>query len=566
MSGGEVIRAAVPRTADGSEARSLPLARLAPWLVALAAFGAAVSAIGAWPVGVFQDDGIYVVLAKSLATGEGYRYLNLPGAPAATHYPPLYPAFLALLWKLDPAFPQNVTLFKFANAMFLGGAAALFHAFARQRLQLGPLAAALSVGAFTACAPTIYLTVVVLSEPMFLCGLGATLIACDRAVASGRPRDAALAGGAAALLSMVRTLGILVVPATLMVLAWRRQWRAVVAMGMIAGAMSIPWLLWVGAHAGEVPYVLLGKYGSYGSWLMDAVRTDGVIFLRDVAMTNIRLLGEMAWRSTATDGQSLFVRIPAVVVVGGLFILGIREWLRRAPAAALFLLLYLLVVVVWPFAPERFVWGVWPMIGLLYGTAILEIWRAGFGRAPMRSVDGASHRRDVARSGSAMRSWRHHGRAAALGVIVLLAIGYSAHNIDGVRRSWWTQLQAQIANRARPLAEWVVANTDSAAVLATDDDVLIYLYTGRRAVPNGTFTPQEHLAAQSRSFATEALRGILASYPIDFVLASSEYGVYAAKGLVQARPAELRIARTLTAGAVFVPVARRAPPGRATEH
>ncbi|MBC7897587.1 MAG: hypothetical protein H7066_19360, partial [Cytophagaceae bacterium] len=42
-------------------------------------------AIGPWPVGVFQDDGIYVVLAKSLATGEGYRFLQMPGAPNATH-------------------------------------------------------------------------------------------------------------------------------------------------------------------------------------------------------------------------------------------------------------------------------------------------------------------------------------------------------------------------------------------------------------------------------------------------------------------------------------------------
>src|SRR5260370_22838367 len=28
------------------------------------------------PVGGFYDDGFYVILAKSLATGQGYRYLN----------------------------------------------------------------------------------------------------------------------------------------------------------------------------------------------------------------------------------------------------------------------------------------------------------------------------------------------------------------------------------------------------------------------------------------------------------------------------------------------------------
>lgn len=534
-----MIREAGPRTADGSEARSLPLARLArlaPWLVALAAFGAAVSAIGAWPVGVFQDDGIYVVLAKSLATGEGYRYLNLPGAPAATHYPPLYPAFLALLWKLDPAFPQNVTLFKFANAMFLGGAAALFHAFARQRLQLGPLAAALSVGAFTACAPVVLLTVMVLSEPMFLCGLGATLIACDRAAASGRPRDAALAGGAAALLSMVRTLGILVVPATVLVMAWRRQWRAAFALGGVAVALSIPWQLWVGAHALEVPHVFLGKYGSYAGWLADAVRTDGIVFLRDVAWANLKSLVAQGWASTATDTLNVYVRNATSIALAFFFGLGLGAMWRRAPAVALFLLLYLAVVVIWPFAPARFTWGVWPLIGLVFALAAVTVWRF-----TPRLADGPAQRL---------------ARRAALAALGALAVGYGGYNYLGVARDWWGVVEGSVANRARPLAEWVVANTDSSAVIATDDDVLIHLYTGRRAIPNGAFTPQEHIVPQAPAFAVQSLRTILSTYRVDYVLASTQYGTYAVKGLVEADPPELRIVRALATGGVFAPVGR----------
>jgi hypothetical protein len=73
-----------------------------------------------WPVGAYQDDAIYTVLAKALATGEGYRMLNLPGAPHATHYPPAYPFFLSLLWRVSPSFPDNIVLFKFANALWLG--------------------------------------------------------------------------------------------------------------------------------------------------------------------------------------------------------------------------------------------------------------------------------------------------------------------------------------------------------------------------------------------------------------------------------------------------------------
>ncbi|MEW5916587.1 MAG: hypothetical protein AB1762_09285, partial [Gemmatimonadota bacterium] len=73
-------------------------------------------AITPHPVGVFQDDGAYVVLAKALAQGDGYRYISLPNAPGATHFPPLYPLFLAGLWKIGPDFPANVQFFKLANA------------------------------------------------------------------------------------------------------------------------------------------------------------------------------------------------------------------------------------------------------------------------------------------------------------------------------------------------------------------------------------------------------------------------------------------------------------------
>ena len=53
------------------------------------------AAIDSLPVGVFYDDGMYVVLAKSIATGHGLHWLNVPGAPPATHFPPGYPLLLA---------------------------------------------------------------------------------------------------------------------------------------------------------------------------------------------------------------------------------------------------------------------------------------------------------------------------------------------------------------------------------------------------------------------------------------------------------------------------------------
>ena len=61
-------------------------------------------------LGFYHDDSIYWVSAKSLAEGHEYRIDSLPGQPYQTKYPPLYPALLAGIWKINPNFPANLPL------------------------------------------------------------------------------------------------------------------------------------------------------------------------------------------------------------------------------------------------------------------------------------------------------------------------------------------------------------------------------------------------------------------------------------------------------------------------
>ena len=91
------------------------------WLYAALVAGAisamAFSTMRADIVGLFHDDGIYVVTARSLAAGTGYRISSLPGSPAQTKYPILYPYLLSWIWKASPAFPANILLLKSFNAL-----------------------------------------------------------------------------------------------------------------------------------------------------------------------------------------------------------------------------------------------------------------------------------------------------------------------------------------------------------------------------------------------------------------------------------------------------------------
>ena len=505
-------------------------------LTGLCACIVVILAIGPCPVGVFQDDGLYVVLAKSIATGEGYRFLNIPGAPNATHYPPGYPLLLAALWKLYPVFPQNITLFKFVNALLLGVAAILACGFARSRLALGPRTTVVTVLLFTICVPTVLLSVMVLSEPLFLVVLFVALGLAERLVEKPTLRRAIAAGLVIALLAQVRTLGALALPAVGLVLLWRLQWRWAGVVVVTGGLAMLPWQLWVGAHAHEIPTVFSGKYGSYGGWLADAVRSDGPSFLAATAMHNLRALAAYGWEMTATAGLHVAVRYLASIASGVLLIGGVARLAHRAPVTAWFIVAYLGVVLLWPFDPVRFLWGIWPLLGMSFALAVE--WLVADRPLAGRWI-GALY--------------------LARAVPVALLVGYLVYNVSGFQGRVIDQTQQSVANRAQPLAEWVAGNTQSNAVLVTDDDALLYLYTGRRGVPNGRFTPQEYLVPQTPAFAVHALREILRTYRADYVLASSEYGVYAVRGLVNATPPELRIVTVLRSGAVFAPVKNAAP-------
>src|ERR1700681_1042697 len=69
--------------------------------------------------GTYQDDGLFLIGAKSLSEHHGYRISNLPGEPFQTKYQPLHALVLAAIWAVNPNFPGNLTLVAIYQALLL---------------------------------------------------------------------------------------------------------------------------------------------------------------------------------------------------------------------------------------------------------------------------------------------------------------------------------------------------------------------------------------------------------------------------------------------------------------
>jgi hypothetical protein len=494
--------------------------------LAAAACLAVVLAITPHPAGVFQDDGAYVVLAKALAQGDGYRYINLPNAPGATHFPPLYPLLLAGLWKIGPEFPANVQMFKFANALLLGLAAAGAFVLARRRLGMATWTAASVAAAACICAPLIGIARMVLSEPTFLALLCPVVFLVERSADKEDMRAAAVAGLVSGALGLLRSLGMFLIPATALALLTRRRWRDA-AMVVACGALVLaPWQMWTAAHSAALATPIAGKYGSYSSWLIDGMREGGPAYAATVFRENAEFSGTFLAGTFGLATAPLALRYVLVIVVCAFLALGAPDLWRRARVTAVFLGMYLAIVLVWPFPPDRFYWGVWPLLGFTFALGVRSAWRS--------------------------RWLATRGRRVAFGALVgvLLAL-YVGPQVLGTSRPWVLGIQGIMTDRSRAIVQWVRANTRPNDVVATEDDTMVYLYTGRITLPIGAFTPREHVNPQTREFARASVQTLIDSYPVRWLIPVTWQGIEASADLSRDVTTGVQFRQRLPLGAVF---------------
>jgi len=416
--------------------------------------------------GQCHDDGIYTVTAKALAEGDGYRLVSLPGEPPQTKYPPLYPAVLALLWKLWPAFPDNLLLLK--GFSLLCGAAFLGVVYL-YLVRFGHATRGLAFGACLLCAvhPSfVFFAVVTMSEMLF--GLLTVAMLWWLETALRRPERHGpadfLGGLLLALPFLCRSIGLLFLPLGLLML-WQsgKRWRWA-ALGALTA--TLPWLLWSHVAANECRGdPVRGYYTDYLGWwtahglpaLVQVLRTNLLLITAKIS----GLLLDGATGPLQANGQlALWSLLNVPAGLAALAVLGID--VKRGRPLATLLASYLLLVCLWPWVPQRFVVALAPFFAVYLLRALMLPGRlACLGRLWPH----------VARVGLAVCV------AAILAEEVrLIAVRNrdDSHNAElGAARHSWTT--------TRRLLTWLQEHSQPDDVVAAGIDPTVYLYTGRRS-------------------------------------------------------------------------------------
>jgi hypothetical protein len=232
-----------------------------------------------------------------------------------------------------------------------------------------------------------------------------------------------------------------------------------------------------------------------------------------------------------------------LAALAALAVTGVLARWRRVPVTLLFIGGYLTIVLLWPFPPTRFIWGVWPLLLLIFiagaNVAVNAVRTAAVAAANLGGVFGRP-------------AW-----LVVSGAFVWIAIGYGLYEVRGARGAWWSSLSRANTPRIVASAKWIVANTAPDDLIAAEDEGAVYLYTGRRTVPLLSFSTAQYLYLHSaKENVAEGLDPILAAYPVRTVIVGTQTTVEAADYLVNTRPPRLAVRAVFPGGIAYTTLKR----------
>lgn len=436
------------------------------------------------------DDSIYLITAKALAQGEGYRHSGITGLPPARQYPVVYPAVLAVLWRLFPQYPANLGAMQLVSGV--AGALAIPVAYAYLvRSGLAPPGLALLAALMAAVNPIwVWLAGIVWSEMLYTLLSFVALYAVTRwEEDGGGALDARPAGWAAvalvgvALAPLTRYLGAALVAGVAFYLARRKAWGKTIAVLAVSAASFAPWWLWVRASGGST-YASNVATGTAALTTASTNWVDTLVYAVPYHVIPLLPYYAVSRIEQAAGGLGAAVLTGMRLVVLALVLVGFtRTWRDRPQPVHGYVLVYLLLLGAYgldayraymhryltPVAPLLLVWF---FLGLHW--AAQSVGTRLSATPPKGGVPGSrlSKWATVVVAGLSLV-----GSAQRDSVMLYNALTTgNAHGVQDARRE----------QRCREAAAWIRTEIPQAARVASDWAPYLHLVTGRTVA---TVTP-----------------------------------------------------------------------------
>ena len=194
--------------------------------------------------GLMVDDAWYIVLAQSLARGDGYRLISSATAEILPAVPPGFPALLAPIMTVAPAFPANVVWLKLVSmAAVFAMAMAWWIDLTRHRGVPATQATLLTTVTVLTPGLVFLATSTVMSDCVFALGQVISVVLIERIVRRdvADVRSPAIAGLVAAMTMLIRTTGVAVIIAGISYLLISGRRRQAVVFAVVTGFLVLPW-------------------------------------------------------------------------------------------------------------------------------------------------------------------------------------------------------------------------------------------------------------------------------------------------------------------------------------
>ncbi len=479
------------------------------------------------PVGVWHDDGAYVLIAESLARDGSLSWFGVSGTPPAAKFPPLFPALLALILRagVDPG--SGAATFALLNTGLLALSGGVFALFLRRALGLGPVWAG-GLATLLWFSPRLWaLAALPLSEPLFLLTLSLALWAStgleprtqgahpDKPPPTGPGTVVTLLAGVAFLVAFglafyTRTVGLALSLAMIGACAVRGARRRAVWIAVGSLGLVLPWIRWSAAASERIPEPMRDVLGGYGGWLVQELARDPLAF--GVSAFANGWASWMALSEMILPGLSdaTFLQAPVSFALAVAAAVGLIRLRRHSLTAAFVVVVYLAIVAVWPFRAPRLLVPVLPLTGLALFLAFrpsVPVDLAKGGRVPPRDATDLWVRR------------------ALIGLGVVVALNYAARSaadlVAGNHLLGYQRRAEALAAVVQSIEEFTPPD---AVVGAPELWAGLQIHANRVVAPSARFLP---LATEGPSWGTpEQQFALWAAADLDFIVVEHAGGVH----------------------------------------